>query len=122
MDQFKAIKENLLRGVGHLDPLHTPTYLRLSQKPKFVAFFFEAFPKKTLTHTLSPLQLVVGDDHLIYHGINLAIDAFLAAGKQGLGCGILDTDLVAGFDFMTLDWCLKVLRKKSSESGLHSKT
>ena len=40
LDQFKAIKENLLRGVGHPDPLRTPTYLRLSQKPKFVAFFF----------------------------------------------------------------------------------
>ena len=40
LDQFKAIKENLLRGVGHLDPLRTPTYLRLSQKPKFVVFFY----------------------------------------------------------------------------------
>ena len=43
LDQFKAIKENLLRGVGHLDPLRTPTYLKLSQKPQFV-FFLEAFP------------------------------------------------------------------------------
>ena len=39
LDQFKAIKENLLKGVGHLYPLRTPTYLRLSQKPKFVGFF-----------------------------------------------------------------------------------
>ena len=44
LDQFKAIKENLLRQVGHLDPLRAPTHLRLSQKPKFVVFFFEAFP------------------------------------------------------------------------------
>ena len=46
LDQFKAIKENLLRGVGHLDPLRAPTHLRLSQKPKFVVFlfFFEDFP------------------------------------------------------------------------------
>ena len=28
--------------------------------------------KKTLTHTLSPLQLVAGDDRRIHHGINLA--------------------------------------------------
>ena len=49
LDQFKAIKENLLRGVGHLYPLRIPTYLRLSQKPKFVVFlfFFEGFPKQT---------------------------------------------------------------------------
>ena len=45
LDQFKAIKENLLRQVGHLDPLRAPTHLRLSKKPKFVFFFiFEAFP------------------------------------------------------------------------------
>ena len=70
--------------------------------------------KKTLTHTLSPLQLVAGDDRRIHHGINLARDAIWAAGKQGSGCGILDTDLVAGFDFMTLTWCLKVLEKKGA--------
>ena len=40
LDQFKAIKENLLREVGHLDPLRASTHLRLSQKPKFVVFFF----------------------------------------------------------------------------------
>ena len=46
LDQFKAIKGNLLRGVGHLYPLRIPTYLRLSKKPKFVVFFFlEGFPK-----------------------------------------------------------------------------
>ena len=39
--------------------------------------------KKTLTHTLSPLQLVAGDDRRIHHGINLARDAFWAAGKHG---------------------------------------
>ena len=30
-----------LRGVEHLDPLRAPTHLRLSQKPKFVVFFFK---------------------------------------------------------------------------------
>ena len=39
LDQFKAIKENLLRQVVHLDPLRAPTHLRLSQMPKFVVFF-----------------------------------------------------------------------------------
>ena len=70
--------------------------------------------KKTLTRTLSPLQLVAGDDRRIHHGINLARDAIWAAGQRGQGCGILDTDLVAGFDFMTLSWCLRVLEKKGA--------
>ena len=38
--------------------------------------------KKTLTHTLSPLQLVAGDDRRIHHGINLARDALWAAGRR----------------------------------------
>ena len=70
--------------------------------------------KKTLTHTLSSLQLVAGEDRRIHHRINLARDAIWAAGKQGKGCGILDTDLVAGFNFMSLAWCLKVLKKKGA--------
>ena len=70
--------------------------------------------KKMLTHTLSPLQLVAGDDRLIHHGINVARDAIWAASKRSQGCGILDTDLVAGFDYMTLCWCLMVLEKKGA--------
>ena len=70
--------------------------------------------KKTLTHTLSSLQLVAGEDRRIHHGIKPARDAIWAAGKQGKGCGILDTDLVAGFNFMSLAWCLKVLKKKGA--------
>ena len=51
LDQFKAIKENLLKGVGHLDPLRTPTHLRLSQKPKFVVLvFFKPSLKKNLVY------------------------------------------------------------------------
>ena len=73
--------------------------------------------KKTLTHTLSPLQLVAGSDRRIHHGINLARDAIWAAGRRGHGCGILDTDLIAGFDYMNLSWCLKVLEKKGAAQG-----
>ena len=72
--------------------------------------------KKMLTRTLSPLQLVAGGDRLIHHGINLARDAIWAAGARRQGCGILDTDLIAGFDYMTLEWCLKVLEKKGASS------
>ena len=73
--------------------------------------------KKMLTHTFSPLQLVAGSDKRIHHGINLERDAIWAAGKRGQGCGIMDTDLVAGFDYMNQTWCLKVLEKKGAAQG-----
>ena len=69
--------------------------------------------KESATHTLSPLQLVAGEDRRIHHGINLARNAIHAAGKQGhQGCGILDTDLIAAFDYMCLAWVFMVLDKK----------
>ena len=69
--------------------------------------------KDTATHTLSHLQLVAGSDRRVHHGINLARDAIFAAGKPGhTGCGILDTDLVAAFDYMCMEWVYKVLDKK----------
>ena len=69
--------------------------------------------RSVATHALSPLQLVAGDDRRIHHGINLARDAINAAGKAGHpGCGILDTDLIAAFDWLCLDWTYKVLERK----------
>ena len=69
--------------------------------------------KKVATHTLSHLQLVAGDDRRIHHGINMARNAIHAAGRAGHpGCGILDTDLIAAFDWLCLDWTYKVLLKK----------
>ena len=60
--------------------------------------------KTAATHTLSQLQLVAGDNRRIHHGINLARNSMHVAGKSGKnGCGILDTDLIAAFDFMCLD-------------------
>ena len=38
--------------------------------------------KETATRTLSPYQLVAGDDRRIHHGINLARDAIQATTKQ----------------------------------------
>ena len=70
--------------------------------------------KKMLTHTLSSQQLVAGEDRQIHHGINLARDAIWAATQRNQGCGILDTDLIAGFDYMTLSWCIKVLERKGA--------
>ena len=75
--------------------------------------------KDTATHTLSPLQLVAGSDRRIHHGINMARNAIFAAGKPGHpGCGILDTDLVAAFDFLCMDWVFRVLDKKGLDSKI----
>ena len=61
--------------------------------------------KNAATNTLSHLQLVAGDDRRIHHGINLARNAIHAAGRAGHpGCRILDTDLIAAFDWLCLDW------------------
>ena len=72
--------------------------------------------KKTATHSLSHLQLVAGDDRRIHHGINMARNAIHAASKaRHNGCGILDTDLIAAFDYLCLEWAYMVLEYK----GIH---
>ena len=69
--------------------------------------------KQVATHTLSHLQLVAGNNRRIHHGINLARNAIHAAGKDRRnGFGILDTDLIAAFDYLCLDWAFLVLEKK----------
>ena len=69
--------------------------------------------KSVATNTLSPYQLVAGDDRRIHHGINLARDAIQAASKvPSKGCGIADTDYQAAFDFLAMSWVFKVLQKK----------
>ena len=68
--------------------------------------------QKISTHTFSPNQLVAGEDRRMYHGVNLARDAIYAAGKAKSGCGILDTDYMAAFDFLVMLWVFKVLLKK----------
>ena len=68
--------------------------------------------RKTMNHTVSPLQLVAGDDRRLHHGVAMARDAIQAAGKNKTGCGILDTDLVAAFDWLCMDWVQLVLLRK----------
>ena len=68
--------------------------------------------RKVMTHTVSHLQLVAGEDRRINHGIAPARDAIHVAGKSRTGCGILDTDLVAAFDWMIMPWIQLVLEKK----------
>ena len=68
--------------------------------------------KDTATRTLSPLQLVAGEDRRIHHGINLARDAIQASSSFKSGCGIADMDYKAAFDFLVMSWVFMVLEKK----------
>jgi hypothetical protein len=68
--------------------------------------------RKTQTHTLSPLQLVAGDDRRIHHGINKARDCIQAVGKSKKGSALLDLDFIAAFDNTVFEWVFQVLRKK----------
>ena len=68
----------------------------------------------TATHSLSNLQLVAGSDRRIHHGICFARDAIQAASRRGgEGCGMLDLDFFAGFDFLQMCWVYAVLLQKN---------
>ena len=71
---------------------------------------------KTATYSLSPVQLVAGSDRRIHHGINQARDAIYQAGKSKSGCGLLDLDFMAGFDWLDMSWVYLVLAKKGVSS------
>ena len=79
---------------------------------KTISGIFSRRFKATATRTLSPFQLVAGDDRRIHHGINLARDAIQASLKLKSGCGIADTDYEAAFDYLVMTWVFKVLEKK----------
>ena len=70
---------------------------------------------KTATHSLSPSQLVAGTDRRIHHGINLARDAIHAVQRGRSGCGLLDLDFMAGFDWLDMSWVYLVLAKKGAD-------
>ena len=67
---------------------------------------------ETVTHTISPIQIVAGSDRRIHHGINLARDTIQHVGKSKIGCGLLDLDFMAGFDWLVMAWVYLVLAKK----------
>ena len=55
---------------------------------------------------------MAGSDRRIHHGINHARDAINQAGKSRAGCGLLDLDFLAGFDWLVMAWVYMVLAKK----------
>ena len=68
--------------------------------------------KKTFGHTLSPLQMVAGEDRRIHHMINKARDSIFAVTKSKQGCALLDLDFIAAFDYQVMSWVLSVLQAK----------
>ena len=68
--------------------------------------------KRTMSRTISPLQLVSGREKRVSHGIAMARDAMESTSNKTPGCGILDTDLEAAFCNMVTTWCFQVLLKK----------
>ena len=55
---------------------------------------------------------MAGSDRRIHHGINQARDAVLQSCKVKNGCGLLDLDFLAGFDWLDMAWVHLVLSKK----------
>ena len=66
--------------------------------------------KPTFNHTLSPFQLVAGNDRRIHHGINKARDCIQAVSRSKTGCALVDLDFIAAFDYTVLDWVFKVMK------------
>ena len=67
--------------------------------------------RKISSYCLSSVQYVGGKDRRIHHGISRARDAIHAVGQSKVGCGIADTDFVAAFDWLVMDWVFLVLEK-----------
>lgn len=61
---------------------------------------------------LSPNQLADGDDRKIYHGVNSARDAVHLANSRNESCAMVDIDLVAGFNLVSMLWIGLVLLAK----------
>ena len=72
----------------------------------------------TATHTLSSNQLVAGSDRRIHHGINFARDTIFKVGQSKIGCGLLDLDFLAGFDWLDMKWVYSVLAKKGVNASV----
>ena len=77
--------------------------------------------KLTLTHALSPLQVVSGDNRRIHHAINKARDAINSTSSTKAGCALLDLDFIAAFCFQTMEWVLKVARAKGLDEKVISR-
>ena len=104
-----------------LDPVHKRRISLINIDMKLVTGIDAARFHQTATHTLSPLQLVAGSDLRIHHGICRARDAIKAASRRREGCGMLDADFEAGFDYLAMSWTYEVLLKKNCSANVVSR-
>ena len=82
----------------------------------------EAFKfKHTLTHALSPLQVVSGNNRRIHHAINKARDAINSTSSSKAGCALMDLDFISAFCFQTMEWVLKVAEAKGLDKKVISR-
>ena len=57
----------------------------------------------TLTDVVQAIHRVgTPEDKRIHHGINMASNAIQAVGRDRAGCGLLDLDFLAGFDWLDM--------------------
>ena len=61
---------------------------------------------------LSPNQLATGGDKKIYHGVNSARDAIQVTSNKNMSGAIVDVDLVAGFNLVSIFWIAMVMLAK----------
>jgi hypothetical protein len=79
---------------------------------KIVTGLEAAHFKNTFTHTLSPVQMVAGENRRIHHMVNKARDYIFAVSKSKSGCALLYLDFVAAIDLHVFSWVFDVLRAK----------
>ena len=101
---FLKVQTEILRG-----QYFCPVGVRFMRQPDILSYAFLKYCER------SRLQLVAGDNRKIHHGIALARDAIHAAGNSRKGCGILDTVLVAAFD-----WKVKHLAQHHQQHCHHN--
>ena len=77
--------------------------------------------KLTLTHALSPLQVVSSDNRRIYHAINKARDAINSTSSSKAGCALMDLNFISVFCYQTMEWVLKVVDPKGLDSNVISR-
>ena len=110
------------KPANSIDPNHKRRISLLNSDFKVITGVENNRFNKVVTHTLSPIQLAAGDNRRIHHGINKAQDAIQAAGSRNQGCGMLDNDYKAAFDYMVLTWVLMVLKAKGLSEEVFGST
>ena len=100
------------KPLNSTDPKHKRRISLLNSDFKIVSGIYNARLRNVATHTLNQNQFAMGKNRNIHHGISKARDAIFSASCRSSGCGILDNDYMAAFDYMVLKWVFRVLEAK----------